>query len=205
MHILKGFQKTAFFSLVFMLIFTWPIQAITVSPSSGSKQTNTTATLSLYANPVAGEDTVKIDLAFTNITVLGFSAASLPFVFGECTGGAQYTSSHVCVTLAQDSGDFTSNQLLGTVSVRWGSVGTASIVATDNNVYVGSASVDGLRINAGTKATYTIGTLPATPLIEKTVDKYLLIGSGLALISIGLYLKKKTEKQTTSNYEGSNY
>lgn len=173
------------------------VKAVTLSPNSGTRGANATETISVSANPQAGEQLVKLDLTVTNGTVLGFTADSFfDTVLGECGGGAKYTASSVCVSITSATATLTSGQHLGNISIKWGASGTATIVATSENQYLNSSS--NIRVDSGTKGTYTLGTIPSTPLISAQTDEYLLITAGVAVITFGVYLIKQTKRHENS-------
>lgn len=192
------FFSIILFSFLLPLLFSGNVYAVTLSPNSGTRQANATDTISIYANPLNGEDLVRLDLTFVNATVLDFDPNFDVFeaaVGPECSNAQTFDSTHVCVSLISAQA-IPNNALIGTVSVRWGTSGTATVTAGLNNLY--RLEPDN-RIDSGLKATYTLGSIPATPLLETKQQEYLFIATGALMLIIGLYLRRQATKNETSN------
>lgn len=174
-----------------------PARAVTLNPNSGTKQANATDTITLIANPLNGETLVKLDLTFANITVTGFTANTAIFASGafpECDNGQTYKANQVCTSLASSQA-IPSGATIGTVNVTWGTAGTATVTAGTGNLYRLTSD----RIDSGLKATYTIGSIPATPLLETKQQELLIIVAGVVLLLSGIYLSKQASKNERSS------
>lgn len=173
-------------------LFLLNVKAVTLSPNSGTRQANGTETITLIANPINGETLVKLDLTFANATVLDFDPNSSVFSLGafpECTNGQTYSATQVCASLASPQA-IPNGAVIGTVSVKWGASGTATVTAGTGNLY--RLTQD--RIDSGLKATYSLGSIPATPLLETKPQEVFLIVTGSFLLLSGIYLSKQASK-----------
>lgn len=201
MKYLKRAFIACFSFIMFAVIFKTSVSAVTVNPNTGQFTTGGTSEIKIYANSQTDETLVKLDLDFTNATVTNFVSADggiFVTVLGECSGNTKFTANKICASFGASS-TIPSGTFLGTATVKWGNSGTASIVATSGNLYRNTAtSTD--RIDAGTKATYTIGTtpktdggIPKTPLVSAEKDKYIFTLFGLLSIITGKYLYSKSK------------
>jgi len=187
--------------LCFFFIFVVNVNALTLNPSSGNMGRGTTSTINIYANPGTVSDVIAtMRLAFNNATILSFTkGTSFDTALGVCAGGATDNGTNLCIDVAKLSGTITNNELIGTMSVRWGNTdGTATIVKqTGNGYYNGTVFTS----NVGTAGTYTVGEIPRTPLEININSEIIVAFSGLTIMFAGIYLfqflsnEKRTKKE----------
>lgn len=180
-----------FFSLLIFLILisfnTSQVNAVYVSPSTGNKLIGGEETIKVYASPVSTGDTVvRLKLNLQNATVLDFTTALLPF--GTCyPSGSTDNSTDVCVDLVKTSGDpFNQGDELGSIRVKWGSAGTATITRLSGNGYYNGVT---LTEQTGVAGTYVVGNIPSTSLELPIDSRIVLIAFGAITIFFAFYLK----------------
>lgn len=172
------------------------VEAVTLDPNSGEMNANGTSEITLRANPINGEVTVKVDLDFVNATVLSLNTDAAEFGLGslpECSNGEKFDDNSVCFTITSTQA-IPNNAVIAIVTVRWGAAGTATVTATDGNIY----RFDEDRIDSGLKATYTLGDFPNTPLFDGNNEGILLFTLGLTLLFTGFYLRSQANKNERS-------
>jgi hypothetical protein len=191
------------------LLISQKSKAFTLSPASGTFAPNTTQTIEIRASNTT-TNAVEIKITATNFTVLSFTDGSGMLGLGTCAGNTKFTATSVCVDVASTGGNFTSGQVLGTLTVRGNAAGTATLAAGAGSQYANGTAVTGTlgtyTISAGTTTgsttsnttsnttASTTGTLPVTSstgssslnLLLGTVS--LTIASSLILFGIA---KKK--------------
>lgn len=193
---MKIFSK---FSLVFLFLVaaTFPflkLNAVTLSPSSGTYAPGSQITINVTASPVgSGSNAVAIRLMLTNATVVSFTPVTGGSWVGatqDCAGPAYYTTTTVCASLAK-SVPIVNGETLGTLVIKLANTaGTATIAKASGNVYSdGTVSY----ANSGSGATFTISgsgttTLPDTAFTD--VQSGIIIGSSVLLVIVGAWLMK---------------
>jgi hypothetical protein len=133
------------------LIISEKSKAFTLSPASGNIASGATQTIEIRASNTS-TNAVEIKLSSTNFTILSFTDGSGMLGLGTCAGNTKFTATTVCVDVASTSGNFTSGQVLGTITVRGNNAGTATLAAGAGSQYANGTAV------TGTLGTYTIGT-----------------------------------------------
>ena len=186
---MKKIFLTALAAFAFLSL-TLPVEAIYLSSGSGNKASNTEENMTVLAAPaVAGDSIATVRLHFTNVAVVSWTDNSNLLSIGACSGGTKYTSTDVCVDLSNTAGPYVTGTLLGTVKVRWGNLGSATIVrTTGNGYYDGNTFSEQL----GTAGSYNVvaGTgIPPTALELPFDNELFLSVAGLALIFIGAGIK----------------
>jgi LPXTG-motif cell wall-anchored protein len=202
----KFFRLTNF-SLGFLMLFTFGfvglVNAVSVTPSSGSLTAGATETLELIAAPTeSNQNAVVLRLSVTGMSITGYTDPSgFLGVIGECSGGTKFTSTQICASLAKTS-SITAGESLGTITVQVGNSGTATITKDTGNSYnFGTESAP----DVGQAASYTIttsdsggtgdtgntggtGTTGGTTVLPNTSvsrSNTLFIAIGLTFISLG--------------------
>jgi len=181
-----------------ILVLLAPVQAVVLSPASGSKAAGAEENIRVLATPFTATDTVaRLNLHLTNATVLDFTTTF--DAFGTCyPSGATDNSTDVCVDLTQLDGSYIQNgEELGVIRVRWGSPGTATIVRmAGTGYYNGSVFNEQLDV-AGA---YVIGDIPPTALELDNRTIISILGIALVFIGIGLrvYIKDNYNENKSS-------
>ena len=181
---------------IFVIVFTFLMNstlvgAVSLSPSSGALPAGATQTINIVASPPSGADAVQVRLVLTgDATITGYTGPSgaqwSPGAIGVCTGSATFTSTQVCVDLA-NSGTIVSGESLGSFTIRTGSEGgSVTIVRDTDNGYLVSSVI---QSQAGTVGTYSIGSsslsvLPNTAIVDS--PKYIILMGALSLILLGI-------------------
>lgn len=201
LFIFKLMKKQIYSALVFVLtlltlIFPLKINAVSVSPNSGSYVPSAQLSINVTAAPTgAGSNAVAIRLSLVNATVVSFTPASGGSWIGatqDCAGPAYFTSTTVCASLAKGSA-ITAGETLGTLVIQLSSsTGTATITKTSGNAYSDGSST---FADTGTAATFTISasgstgnSLPNTAIGDPT--SFLPLTLGALLIVWGIYFNK---------------
>ncbi|MBN1331786.1 hypothetical protein JW978_02770 [Candidatus Dojkabacteria bacterium] len=178
--------------IVFLVIMNIPsAQAVSLSPSSGTLPASATQRINIIASPPSGADAVQIRLILTgSATITSYTgptgAAWSPGPIGVCSGSTTFTSTRVCVDLA-NSGTITSGESLGSFTIATGAEGGSVSIArdTDNGYLVGVSIVP----QTGTVGTYSIGSsslslLPNTAIVDN--PRYIILMGALSLILLGV-------------------
>ncbi len=182
--------------LVFPFAFTQSARAVSASPASGTVARNNSFTVNLTATPPAGSNAVQLRLTIVGATITGYSRPATNWIgISICGNGQDYDATHICVDLAKTSGNITSGESLGTITLLAGSSGTITITKDSGNAY----SVGGTpQANTGVAATFTIGdttNLPNTAIKLEGNDLIILgaimiIGAALGWIGYEIYKMK---------------
>ncbi len=163
------------------------ISAVSLNPSGGNKNQGALETIKIIANPASTTDVVvRLNLHFENATVVDFT--STLNAFGTCfPSGSTFTSTDVCVDLAKLSGSYIqNNEEIGSVRVRWGNAGTATITKMSGTGYYNTTT---LAESLGVAGTYVVGYVPNTALELPIDSRIVIILIGLASIYAGINLK----------------
>lgn len=169
-----------FLALPFAL--TQSVKAVSASPASGTVARNTSFTVNLTATPPAGATGVQVRLTITGATVTGYTRPTTNWIgLPTCGNGQDYDATHICVDLAKTSGNITSGESLGTITLLAGSSGTITITKDSGNAY----SVGGSpQANTGVAATFTIGDTTNLPNTAITLEGKDLIIAGAVMIIV---------------------
>lgn len=172
------------------------VSAITLDPSSGNRQANTESVITIRPNALTGEQSIQLRMQVTNAQIISFSVDDRFVAIAQCAGNVPYTSTQICADMASTTPINNATDVIGTMRVRWGNVGTSTISTISGNAYFTTTD----RPDVGIKGTYTIGNIPNTPLISAETDKYLLMAAGFGLIVFGAYLRKNSQLSAKNNY-----
>lgn len=184
-------QKFLPFLFVVFIIFLGGIgfvDAVSLSPASGTLAANSTQNINIVASPPANAEAVQIRLTLTgDATITGYTgptdSAWNPGAIGVCAGNTTYTTTQVCVDLA-NSGTIETGESLGTISVTTGASGSFTISRADGNGYLVN---DVIQEQTGMVGTYTIGSvtqLPDTSIVDE--PKYVIVLGALSIILTGV-------------------
>ncbi|MCA9381048.1 hypothetical protein KC678_02185 [Candidatus Dojkabacteria bacterium] len=196
----KLFRLTSF-TLGILMFLTFAVMvsvnAVSISPSSGSFAAGSTQTFTIVANPPAtGYNAAAVNLTFGGMTVTGYTPPSGgEFVIPGCTGGTNFTSTQVCINIAATD-DFVAGDSLGTVTVTVGSGTTASITKDSGTEYTGvgvstvasTGSAGNYTITSSTSGGTTTNGGSVTVLPNTATNNSSSIGlvlAGLTFLSLG--------------------
>lgn len=190
MKVIRKIKLTFFTLLVLVSSMLVSVNAVSLSPSSGTLPANTTSTIQIIASGPAGSEGVQIRLTLTgNATITGYTppagAEWGPGGIGVCSGGTMYTSTQVCVDLA-NTGIIASGTSLGSIQVTTEGSGTVIITRDSTNGYLVGKNIE---FQTGTAGTYTIGGsvyLPNTAINDD--PRTLIIGGSLIVMMTGVMI-----------------
>ena len=183
---------TTFSVVILLALSASDIKAVTLDPSGGNKGAASVETIKIIASPASTTDVVvRLKLHLENATVVDFS--STLSAFGTCEpSGGNFTDTDLCVDLAKLAGSYIQNgEEIGSLRVRWGNPGTATITKLSGTGYYNSTT---LVESLGVAGTYVIGNVPNTALELPIDTRIILIFLGLASIYAGVNLKKLKRK-----------
>lgn len=178
---------TALLVVSFLFASISDIKALSLNPSGGNKAAGATETIKLVASPASTTDVVvRLKLHLENATVVDFSSSLS--AFGTCEpNGGNFTDTDLCVDLAKLAGSYIQNgEEIGSLRVKWGSPGTATITKLTGTGYYNSTT---LAESLGVAGTYVIGNVPNTALELPIDSRIIFIFLGLASIYAGVNLK----------------
>ncbi|MEI7578867.1 MAG: hypothetical protein WCJ58_02380 [bacterium] len=181
------FIATALVNLAAWSLFPLVVQALQVTPSTGTYTVGQVVTVNVIANNTNPANGAVLWLTVTNATITNFTVADFTggggFVVHEnCNGTAYFNSTTICVAY---SGTITSGSVLGIITMTMGSAGTVTVVKPTNDAYinqitatpdpavptVGAGTIEPtlepfntIYPEYGTAATYTISAAPSNTI-----------------------------------------
>lgn len=191
-------MKKIIIAAAIFLLWAMPVKAFYLSSSTGNKTSAVEENIEIRVAKATSTDSMAmIKLHFNNVTVLSWTDNSSLMSSPTCAGGVKFLTNDICVDVSNTASlPFVDNILLGTVRVKWGSLGSATIVkVTGNGYYNGSITTEQLG-NAGSY-TITAGGIPLTAL-ELPIDNELMlsvVGLSIAFIGIGLKIYLQDAKR----------
>jgi hypothetical protein len=193
----KIFNLLGAFLIISLLALLVPfsVNAMTLSPDSGTYGPQSVINVTVRAVPQSGENAVALRIQGSGLTITGYTPPSgWTVTTPDCAGSTYFTSTNVCASLGKTAG-ITTNESLGIITVRLSDSGSATLTGLAGNAYSDGTDT---RAITGTLATFTIDTdlpttLPVTS-INDSVNSILLAGVGTVLLFLGagLLMKRKT-------------
>jgi len=182
------------------LPFSYQVRALTANPNSGSFVAGSSTTINLTANPQGTESGIDLNLQAAGMIITGYTAPSGFLVVAACPGSVNFTATTVCVGLSKSSGNLVTGESLGSITVTFDNVATATITKLSTNVYAsGTTREDSGLMATFTRATGSSGTLPNTSKEENGLLDSRLITVGLVVVVttsllIGYFVLTKKKK-----------
>lgn len=159
-------KKIILFSALLFVVSAFSVQALTLSPSSGTQNPGDIISIDLFAKPNGtGQNAVRIRLHVDNGVIQSFTPITDPKWLGtipECGNNQFYTNQDLCLSMAKTT-DIQAGEKLGTMQVKVDNARSLTISKGDLNGYT-----DGQNFIAdtGIAATFSVnGTTPAIPEI----------------------------------------
>ena len=182
-----------FFSFLFgYVLLTGSIYAISITPATGSYNVGGSTNFTLTASDVTDNiSAIQLRLHVEGGTIASYATDSQHLAIGVCLGGNSYTSTDICVDIANGSG-ILPGDTVGTFTVDWTTAGSFTFSKTGTN-YINGTTQESVP-DDGNIGTYTILEVTATPtpqILPRTANDNngFMILLGLMIVTIGIYTK----------------
>lgn len=194
---MKLIKTTKILVLTWLMVavFTVQVDAVSMSPASGTVAVNSSQTLAIVATPPSGSTAVQVRLTVSGATITNYTlpSSSSWLSIPACGGGAAFTSTQICIDLSKtDASNIASGESLGTVTIQIPASGSVTFTRGSENAYLVGSN---LQFSTGTAGTYTIGAssnLPNTALFDADNARY--FGAGLVLAGATLVIYVRINK-----------
>ncbi len=177
-----------------LFVFTQGVQAVSLSPASGTFAISGNKTINLVANPPAATSGIQLRLTVNNAKIISYTEPTgNVLAIGVCDSSGNMfrsvssTKYEVCVDMAKTGGTtFTTGSSLGSIVVASlnSSGGSFTISGDSANGYL--AAGNAMSTSAGTLGSYTfssVNTLPNTAISDYMPNRGIL---GAAILFSGV-------------------